>query len=73
MTDNKLTYWDDPTAKGDQVAEEMRDYYEAHKPLRWRQKRKRPGSWGGNADNLMIGLLNIAAGAYAQQEDANDD
>jgi hypothetical protein len=41
----------------------MRDYYEANRPLRWWQKRNPPGSWGCVADNLMLGLLNIALAA----------
>ena len=39
------------TERGDTIAAEMRAHYEAHKKSRWQE---------GNADNLMLGLLNIA-------------
>jgi hypothetical protein len=52
-----VTLWTDATARGDQIAELMRDYYEANKPLRWWQRRRR--RMHGNADNLMLGLLNV--------------
>jgi hypothetical protein len=58
-----MSYSSDPTQRGDDVAYEMRDYYEANRPLRWWEKRNPPGSWGCIADNLMLGLLNIAATA----------
>jgi hypothetical protein len=41
----------EPTQRADNLAAEMRAYYEAHKHVRWQE---------GNADNLMLGLLNIA-------------
>jgi hypothetical protein len=56
----------DRTAWGDDTADKMRDYYEANRPLRWWQKRNPPGSWGCVADNLMLGLLNIALAAQAE-------
>lgn len=40
-----------PTERGDRIAAEMREHYEANKGLRYREC---------NADNLMLGLLNIA-------------
>lgn len=54
-------YSDDPTAKGDEVARQMRDYYEANKPRWW----QRPYNYE-TADDLMIGLLNIVLLAYPQ-------
>lgn len=45
----------DPTQFGDDVAAEMRAYFETHKHERWQE---------GNADNLMLGLLNIALARY---------
>jgi hypothetical protein len=64
-----LKYSRDPTARGDEIAAEMRAYYEANKPLRWWQRRRRWESQ--NADSLMLGLLNIAevARADATEED----
>jgi hypothetical protein len=41
----------------------MRDYYEANRPLRWWEKRNPPGSRGCIADDLMLGLRNIALDA----------
>jgi hypothetical protein len=41
----------------------MRDYYEANKPLRWWEKR-RTNYYSCVADNLMLGLLNIALSEY---------
>lgn len=66
MGETKFTpgqYADDPTERGDEVAYQMRDYYEANRPLRWWQKRNPPGSWGATADNLMLGLRNIVLNA----------
>jgi hypothetical protein len=68
------SYSDDPTQRADDVAWEMRNYYEANRPLRWWEKRNPPESWGCTADNLMIGLRNIVLDAeegYRQQQ-AND-
>jgi len=48
----------DPTQRGDEVAAAMRDYYEAHKPLHWWQRRRRYES--ECADDLMLGLLTVA-------------
>jgi hypothetical protein len=59
----KWLYSPDATQRGDDVAYEMRDYYEANRPLRWWEKRNPPGSWGGIADNLMLGLRNIVLDA----------
>ncbi len=56
-------YADDLTLRADQVAGEMRDYYEANRPLRWWEKRNPPDSWGCIADNLMLGLRNIVLDA----------
>jgi hypothetical protein len=53
----------DYTQRADGTAYRMRDYYEANRPLRWWERRNPPGSWGCIADNLMLGLLNIAATA----------
>lgn len=58
----------EPTARGDQIAEEMRDYYEANREGwidRWRKR------WAYTSDNLMLGLLNVAlaADARARRED----
>lgn len=48
----------EPTARGDEIAAEMRAYYEANKPLRWWQRRR---VWESqSADSLMLRLLNIA-------------
>lgn len=41
----------EPTQFGDNVAAEMRAYFEAHKREKWVE---------GTADNLMLGLFNIA-------------
>jgi hypothetical protein len=49
----------DPTQWGDEVAEQMRAYYEAHHHEKYVE---------GTADNLMIGLLNIAHSATAAIE-----
>lgn len=58
----------DYQAWADSTAYAMRDFYEANRPLRWWEKRNPPGSWGCIADNLMLGLLNIAI--LAEQERA---
>lgn len=57
-------YQTDPTALGDQIAEMMREHYEAHKPLRWWQRRRKRESCV--ADDLMIGLQNIAIRAHEE-------
>lgn len=60
-----VEYWpEEPQSKADRVAGLMRDYYEAHKPLRWWQKRRQ---WNSIvADDLMLGLLNIVRTEYQQ-------
>jgi len=63
-------YSTDPTARIDQIAELMRDHYEANKPLRWWQRRR---IWNDcRADDLMLGLLNVAWTALreAAEQDA---
>lgn len=54
-------YSDDPTARGDQIAEEMRDYYEAHRETWWQRSRFNPNRFavGLVADNLMLGLMDV--------------
>ncbi len=47
----------EPTQFGDDVAAEMRAYFEAHKRDKWQE---------GTADNLMLGLFNIASRARAE-------
>ena len=49
----------DYQAWADDTAYQMRDYYEANRPLRWWEKRNPPGSWGCISDELMLGLLEI--------------
>jgi hypothetical protein len=49
----------DATQFGDDVAAEMRAYFETHKRDKWQR---------GTADNLMLGLFNIAARAVASLE-----
>jgi hypothetical protein len=44
----------DPTQRGDEIAANMRAYFEANKHRRYVE---------GNADSLMLGLLNIALAA----------
>lgn len=51
----------------DNTAYDMREYYEANRPLRWWEKRNLPGTWGCTADNLMLGLLNIAIAAERER------
>lgn len=51
----------------DSTAYEMRDFYEANRPLRWWQKRNPPGSWGCIADDLMLDLLDIAVRAERER------
>ncbi len=51
-------YSRDGTQRGDEVAGEMRAYYEANKPLRWWQRRK-PAPETCIADDLMLELRNI--------------
>lgn len=48
----------EPTQFGDNVAAEMRAYFEAHKREKWVE---------GTADNLMLGLFNIVA-SYLRHE-----
>ncbi len=55
----------DPTAFADHVASRMRAYYECVKP-RWWQWRKRPRA--DQADNLMLGLLQIVEEEYRVTE-----
>lgn len=52
----------DPTQWGDEVADEMRAYFEAKKHQRYVE---------GVADSLMLGLLNIALAARTKQESEN--
>jgi hypothetical protein len=62
MAEQAITAWNtrttavatDPTQFGDDVAAEMRAYFEAHKRDKWQE---------GTADNLMLGLSNIAMNA----------
>lgn len=53
----------EPTCRADECALEMREVYEANKPLRWWQRRK-PYHDNGLADNLMLRLLNVACKHY---------
>ena len=57
----------DYTQWADETAYAMREYYEANRPLRWWEKRNPPGSWGCIADNLMLGLLDVALQANADR------
>jgi hypothetical protein len=58
----------------DSTAYDMRDYYEANRPLRWWERRNPPGSWGCIADELMLGLLEIAVLAERERvRKGNDD
>lgn len=45
----------DPTAQADAIAAEMRAYYEANREGFWERLKRR----SDQADNLMLGLLNI--------------
>lgn len=68
-------YSQDAMQRADDVAYEMRDYFEANRPLRWWEKRNPPGSWGCIADDLMLGLRNIvldAERAYRAQASQHD-
>lgn len=56
----------------DETAYQMRDYYEANRPLRWWEKHNPPGSWGCIADELMLGLLDIALRAERERSLANE-
>jgi hypothetical protein len=47
----------DPTARTDEIARHMRDYYEKHRESWWDRWRK---PWRVSADNLMLGLLSVA-------------
>lgn len=55
----------------DNVAYIMREYYEANRPLRWWEKRTPSGSWGCTADELMLGLLDIALMAERDRAEAS--
>jgi len=57
----------EPTLRGGVCAEEMREVYEAAKPLRWWQRRKKNYEWGGLADNLMIQLQCVVHKHYPQK------
>lgn len=59
MTD--ISYIEDPTAWGDALAEQMREYFEAHKKDKWIP---------GTADSLMIGLSNIVQRASSERDQA---
>lgn len=61
MTSNRGV---DPTQRGDETAEKMRAYFEAHKHDRWRE---------GEADNLMLGLLNIVVAEYGARATQSPD
>jgi hypothetical protein len=50
----------DSTQFGDDVAADMRAYFEAHKRDKWQE---------GTADNLMLGLFNIAAAALRARDE----
>jgi hypothetical protein len=63
----------DYTQWADDVAYQMRDYYEANRPLRWWQKRNPPGSWGCIADELMLGLMDIALVAERERSNRKDE
>jgi hypothetical protein len=64
-------YDTDPTQRGDEVAEEMRAWYEAHRPLTFMERlfgKRRRDSY--IADELMLGLRNVVLNAeqtYARQ------
>jgi hypothetical protein len=54
-------YSNDPTQRADEIAQEMRDYYESNKPIHWWQRRRK---WEkATADELMLGLLDVAGRA----------
>lgn len=56
----------DYMAWADSTAAAMRDYYEANKPLHWWQRRR---VWNDNrADDLMLGLMNVALNSFAKRE-----
>jgi hypothetical protein len=57
----------DPTTRGDLIAEKMREFYEANRETWWERRKKRFGL----ADNLMLGLLNVATQASREIDDAD--
>lgn len=63
---SERSFSSDPTQRGDDVAWEMRNYYEANRPIRWWERRNPPDSWGCIADELMLGLRAIAL--FAEEE-----
>ena len=64
IANNRPPYFGcEPTCRADECALEMREVYEANKPLRWWQRRK-PYYDNGLADNLMLRLLSVAYKHY---------
>lgn len=50
----------DPTARGDDIADHVRQWYEVHRESWW--ERHRPGSWHRRrekADNFMLELVSV--------------
>jgi hypothetical protein len=60
----------DYQAWGDETAAKMRDYYDWNRPRTFMEKLfgKRSTSPGIVADNLMLGLLNVALNCHAHFE-----
>lgn len=72
----RRTYSDDPTARADQIADEMRAYYEANREAWWDRFPLNPRRkmWQIASDNLMLGLLAIVERAQrdCERQDAGN-
>lgn len=73
----RQVYSDDPTARGDQIAEEMRAHYEANRETWWDRFPLNPRRkmWQLTSDNLMLGLLAVVERAQrdCERQDAERD
>jgi hypothetical protein len=71
MTTNiKLEFSQDPTSRGDEVAEYVRDWYEANRETWWERRGKK---WEYCADNFMLGLVNEVERILAAAEESKHD
>lgn len=63
----------EPTARGDQVAADVRKWYERHRETWWERCRGNPRGrrWEWAADEFMLRLVDVAVAATAGH-DVND-
>jgi hypothetical protein len=56
----------DPTARGDEIASKVRQWYEANRESWWDRHRPSADRNGSHADEFILGLINAVSRADAE-------